>query len=138
EFHGSGPAQNLLVEQYGDEALNILLKHNPEFEMRHKEKVIRNDDLLRDVEHFRDTYHLYMWTSNTRELIDWVLANNAMSNWFDKIVTRNDVRFLKPSPEGFDHLYDRAVPKKRYVLIGDSSHDRSAALAAGIDFYLTD
>lgn len=138
DHHGTPNIQNKLVERYGDKALELLLDHSPEFEMRHKEHVIRNEELIQEVEHFRESHHMYMWTSNTRQLVEWVLDDNAMADWFEKIVTRNDVRFLKPYTEGFDLIRDPQVPLSDYLLIGDSDHDKSAALACGIDFFHTD
>jgi len=138
EYRGSGPAQNEFVKRHGEAALTVLQRHNAVFEMRYRDAVVRNNALLREVAQFRDSYQLFMWTSNTRQLIDWVLADNNMADWFEKIVTRNDVRFLKPSPEGFALIHDPTVPKENYVLVGDSSHDRGAAEAAGIAFYYTD
>ncbi|HEX7963895.1 MAG TPA: HAD family phosphatase [Candidatus Saccharimonadales bacterium] len=129
---------NDLVRKHGKKGLDILLKHAPLFEMQHKERFIRNEELLRDVENFKDTYRMYIWSSNSRQLVEWVLEANGMQDWFDKIVTRNDVRYLKPNPEGFLHIYDPDVPEERYLLIGDSSYDEGAAQAAGIDFYHTD
>jgi HAD superfamily hydrolase (TIGR01549 family) len=138
EHHGSPGMQNLLVERHGNAALDILLNHVPEFELSHKDKLVKNDELIREIDSFRQQYHLFMWTSNSRQLVDWLLETNAMHDWFETIVTRNDVRFLKPYPEGFDLIRDRQEPLSSYLLIGDSEHDRKAALAAGIDFYRTD
>lgn len=137
-FAGGAAFQNELVKRHGRKALDILLRHTPLFETQYAGRVTRNDQLLREINEFRDMYHLYVWSSNSRQLVDTVLEMNGMQDWFDKVVTRNDVRYLKPNPEGFIHIQDPEVPEERYLLVGDSSHDRNAAEAAGIDFYHTD
>jgi len=138
QFKGGSGFQNKVVEAHGKRGLELMLRHSPRFEMKHKEKFTRNEQLLKEIEKFKGTYHMFIWSSNSRQLVDSVLRQNDMSDWFDKIVSRNDVQFLKPSDEGFAHIHDPRVPKGRYLLIGDSSHDRDAALDAGIDFYHTD
>ena len=139
--HGylSGPAfQNELVRKHGKPALDLLLQHVPLFEMQYSKQVTQNTALLKQIDAFRSEYSLYIWSSNTRQLIEAVLADAGMEDWFDKIVTRNDVRYLKPNPEGFMHIYDPRVPEDEYLLIGDSSHDKKAAAAAEIDFFHLD
>jgi phosphoglycolate phosphatase len=130
--------QNELVRKHGKKALDLLLKHVPLFEMQYHENFTRNEALIKQVEAFREEYHLFIWSSNSRQLVDSVLEQSGMDEWFEKIVTRNDVRYLKPNPEGFLHIYDPAVPPERYLLIGDSTHDKNAAEAAEIDFFHLD
>jgi HAD superfamily hydrolase (TIGR01549 family) len=130
--------QNELVERHGDRAVELLRRHDAQFEMQHGGKFTPNEALLQEVSLFRHTYSMFIWSSNSRQLVDSVLAQTSMNHWFAKIVTRDDVHFLKPSPEGFGLIRDPSVSKDRYLLVGDSSHDRGAAEAAGIDFYHTD
>jgi HAD superfamily hydrolase (TIGR01549 family) len=130
--------QNELVRKHGTKALDILLRHSPLFETQYADRFTRNEGLLKNVNEFREMYRLFLWSSNTRQLVDAILQENGMNDWFEKVVTRNDVRYLKPNPEGFLHIYDPSVPEDRYLLIGDSAHDRRAAEAAGIDFWHTD
>jgi phosphoglycolate phosphatase len=132
------PLFSSLVEQHGDKGLELLLHHVPRFELQHRLDYTKNDALLQEVAEFRAEYHLFIWSANSRELIEDILAQMGMSDWFDRIVGRNDVRRVKPSPEGFVLLRDPAVPLRQYLLIGDSSYDESAAQAAGIDFYKHD
>lgn len=129
--------QNALVEKHGKRGLDILLRTCPPFELEYSKKFRRNHPLIKEVEDFRGKYHMYIWSSNSSELVHEVLEETGMSQWFEKVVARGELRFLKPSPEGFELLRDPSVPKERYLMIGDSSHDRQAAEAAGIDFYLS-
>jgi beta-phosphoglucomutase-like phosphatase (HAD superfamily) len=103
-YPGGAPFQNELVKRHGAKALNLLLRRVPLFEMPHREKFTHNEDLLRQVEGFKDMYHMFVWSSNSRQLVDSVLEQNGMGDWFDKVVTRNDLRYLKPNPEGFLHI----------------------------------
>lgn len=77
---------------------------------------------------------LYLWTSNDRRTIKPILEELDLAKFFAKIVTRNDVRYIKPRADGFSLIFDGSVPKSRYLLIGDSRSDSGAAQDAGIDF----
>lgn len=50
------------------------------------------------------------------------------------IVARDDVRLLKPNPEGWQHIYGNESLGE-YLLVGDSANDRGAAGAVGIDYF---
>ena len=49
-----------------------------------------------------------------------------------------DVDLIKPYTDGFEKIYDLTVPKKRYLIIGDSDNDQEAAKRLGVDFFLID
>ena len=136
--HGGPETQNLLVEHAGDQALELIQSHVGEFELQYTDRLKHNTALLKQIADFHGKYHLFIWTSNSRSLIDFFLAETGLSGMFERVVTRNDVRFLKPYPDGFEVLRDPDVPKARYLLVGDSSHDRDAAKAAGIDHMIID
>lgn len=134
----ASPFMKELVEKHGDKGIDLLVRHVPPFEIQYRDKYTKNEALLKEIADFRATYRLFIWSSNSRELVEDVLAQIGMSDWFEKMVTRNDVRHIKPSPEGFDLIRDPDVPLDKYLLIGDSSHDEGAAQAVGIDFYKHD
>ncbi|HSX00542.1 MAG TPA: HAD hydrolase-like protein [Patescibacteria group bacterium] len=138
EFRGGAGYQNTLVETYGDSALAIVQRHAPLFEMSYWSTFQANEELLKEVDVLRENRHMFIWSSNSHALVDKVFQETDMSNWFEKIVSRNEVRFLKPSSEGFNYIYDPRIPKERYIFIGNSRNDRKAAAEAGIDFYLID
>jgi phosphoglycolate phosphatase len=56
-----------------------------------------------------------------------------LQRFFDIVVTRNDVKALKPSGEGINLALDRLrVTKDRSLFIGDSLDDIQAAKEAGL------
>ena len=59
-------------------------------------------------------------------------------NTFEKVITSLDVDLLKPYTEGFNQIYDPIIPKKRYIIIGDSDSDKEAAKRLRVDFFLID
>lgn len=126
--------QNLYVERYGVSMEELICSNNINSELKLYKKSIPNKNLINLINNL-DKYFLYIWSSNTRELITKILDQNNILTNFKKIVCRNDVQFLKPKPEGFLKLKNPNVSLKSYLLIGDSINDENAAKNIGIDFY---
>ena len=65
--------------------------------------------------------------------IEGAINTLGLENLFDSVITRSDVRRLKPSPEGL-HMASKAlkVNPDSVLLIGDSFDDIGAARAAGM------
>lgn len=126
--------QNTLITKHGERARKIILENNRRFETELLEGVEINHELLEFVRSNTDK-KLYIWSSNTKDVIEKVLEDFAIKDRFEKIITRTELTMLKGHPEGFDMIADGQTPKEQYVMIGDSSHDKNAAENAGIDFY---
>ncbi|MGB4800319.1 MAG: HAD family hydrolase [Candidatus Saccharimonadales bacterium] len=77
---------------------------------------------------------LYAWSANMRSTIERAMVELGIRQYFTKIVAREDVRFTKPHPEGWQLLAD-ATPRERFLFVGDSSNDELAAKALGITYY---
>jgi phosphoglycolate phosphatase-like HAD superfamily hydrolase len=87
--------------------------------------------LLESAEKFAQ---LYLWTSNDRRTVVPILRELEIVDKFQKIVTRNDVDYVKPKAAGFALIHDGRSARSRYLLIGDSRSDSGAAIDASIDF----
>jgi HAD superfamily hydrolase (TIGR01509 family) len=62
------------------------------------------------------------------------LKASGIRDYFDVVVTGNDVQSKKPDPEGVElALQKLGAEKRRSVMIGDTEHDLGAAKNAGID-----
>src|SRR5215813_6781165 len=75
-----------------------------------------------------------IWTNNARELTLPALARLGLADELDLIVTRDDMRALKPDPDGWRVIAERFAPVDAAVVVGDSWVDGVAAAAAGIPF----
>jgi len=136
EFNNA-TVQNAFIENHGDTIRKFLNDHSEAFEVEQLERHEPNTDLLASLGALRDVKK-YVWSSNTRPTLQTILEETELAHHFEQVVTRQDVDFVKPKPDGFYKIYDESVPKERYLMVGDSSHDRGGAEAAGIDFYHTD
>ena len=75
-----------------------------------------------------------VWTNNDRVVADHVLTRFELLAHLDLVVTRDDVRRLKPDPDGVRVVRERWPYAERIVMVGDSWVDGLAAQAAGVPF----
>jgi len=83
-----------------------------------------------------------IWTNNARAITLPALARLGLESLLDLIVTRDDMRALKPDPDGWrviaGHFGGRArhtaIGAHTAVVVGDSWVDGLAAAAAGVPF----
>ena len=82
-----------------------------------------------------------IWTNNARELTVPALARLGLADELDLVVTRDDMRALKPDPDGwrviaehFGRLANDAGNPRDAVVVGDSWVDGVAAAKAGVSF----
>lgn len=75
-----------------------------------------------------------VWTNNARSCTTRVLELLALAPHFDLVVTRDEVRRLKPDSEGFHVIRERLPHLVDAVVVGDSWVDGVAAQAAGVPF----
>lgn len=73
-------------------------------------------------------------SSSPRKLLEEVLELNDLTNFFSAISGFDDIMKHKPDPEPFLNIIETAkLNPKTTIIIGDSSHDITAAKSAGID-----
>ena len=75
-----------------------------------------------------------IWTNNDRVVADFVLSRFDLLPHLDLVVTRDEVRRLKPDPDGLRVVRARWPDASRIVVVGDSWVDGLAAQAAGVPF----
>ncbi len=74
-----------------------------------------------------------VWTNNARTVTEAALARVGMLDAFDLVVTRDEMRALKPDPDGWRVIRER-FGACAAVVVGDSWVDGVAAAAAGVPF----
>lgn len=74
-----------------------------------------------------------VWTNNAREVTVAALGRVGLLDAFDLVVTRDEMRALKPDPDGWRVICER-FGACAAVVVGDSWVDGVAAAAAGVPF----
>lgn len=83
----------------------------------------------------RAGYRTAVWTNNAREITGDVLERFALMPHLDLVVTRDEMRALKPDPDGWRVIADHFGPRiADAVVVGDSWVDGLAAAAVGVPF----
>lgn len=76
-------------------------------------------------------------STDHRSSIDIKLSHNSLEDFFDVVVSGDEVKSHKPDPEGINYVLSTlGVKPHDSVMIGDSPHDLGAARNAGIDSIL--
>lgn len=89
-------------------------------------------DILKEVK--QKGIYTSIFTGKGRKTTDITLEILGIKNFFDMIVTGDDVIYHKPSPEGILKFLERFdLNKNEVLMVGDSIADIIAAREAGID-----
>jgi phosphoglycolate phosphatase len=75
-----------------------------------------------------------VWTNNAREITAAALDRFDLLGVLDLVVTRDEMRALKPDPDGWRVIAGHFGAHRDAVVVGDSWVDGVAAAAAGIPF----
>jgi len=129
---------NKAIKLHGDQAKNTINSFVERYEIAHYSGYTPNPELLSFIRSQKETYKLYIWTSNMRKTIMEFLKNELLERSFLKIICREDVTFLKPEIDGFRQIQIRDSNPTEYLMIGDNFTDEGAAKNAGIDFFKID
>ena len=75
-----------------------------------------------------------VWTNNAREVTALALERFGLLPVLDLVVTRDEMRALKPDPDGWRIIREHFGAARDAVVVGDSWVDGVAAQAAGVPF----
>ena len=134
---GSGPNPhehyNLMVDRHGETLANAVIAFNESYEQEHVTGFTPHQELV-DLILSLDTHKQYVYSSNSKSTVTKGIQTLGIAHKFMQVVTRNDVIHLKPHPEGFNRIKGLDSQKSQALMVGDSSSDKKAAQAYGIDY----
>lgn len=125
--------ENNFFKKYGKGCRDKIDKHNADYEEKNCSGCTPNEKVIALIRSLHDK-KLYVWSSNSTPTVLKYLKALGIQNLFEKIITRSEVMFLKPSGDGFAKIFDPKYKKQDYLMIGDSLLDAAAAKDSGIDF----
>ena len=97
---------------------------------------VRNEKLLvtpRQIAAWAARYELNLFTGRNRREFTFTFKDWPGTGYFQKVVTMDDVRRIKPHPEGLHKILGKRDPATALYL-GDNIDDALAAQAAGVPF----
>lgn len=128
---------NSYVEKFGQELVEKIKKFNVEYESRMTRGLSSNPELIEFIKQASE-FEMFVYSSNSKSTVERGLRELEIADKFELVVSRDEVIYIKPNPEGFGLILDPNVSKSEYLMIGNSHADRIAAESAGIDFYLVE
>ena len=127
--------QNRLFKKFGSEVRDRINNYTENFEASRLKGVRKHDDLIEFIKANSGKYIFSMWSANSKKVINKVLEEAGLEKCFKLIVSRGDVEYLKPNPDGFRLIDDGKTSIDQYLFIGDSSNDEGATKALGMDYF---
>lgn len=133
--YGKNPHKyhNTLVEKYGEPLLQDVRRFSKEYEAEHLTGFTPNIKLIQFIQS-NSTPVYYAFSSNSRPTVIRGLKEIGVLDKIKTIVSKDDVLFVKPNPEGFSLLEGFCGNESMFLMIGDSNVDKQAAKRAGVDF----
>jgi FMN phosphatase YigB (HAD superfamily) len=124
------------IQQYGDEVYDKLMEEESKLELENCSGFTPNPEIVAFIQEHESEYNFYVWSSNTLELINKGLSELSILESFNKIVSKDKVKLIKPRVYGFFEIYQQDSLLSDYLMIGNSEYnDGGAAKSVGIDFY---
>lgn len=110
-----------------------------EIALAHEQRALQEAELepgaleaLREARAFG--FRTVVWTNNGGAATREVLERLTLTPHLDLIVSRDEVRHLKPDPDGLRIVFERWPDLEEVFLVGDSWVDGLAAQARGVPF----
>lgn len=96
-----------------------------------------NQPLIDILKGLKKEYNLAVVTTASKNNCDEILEYFKVKDLFDLIVTKEDVKKVKPDPEGFEYAINHfGVPKSDCIIFEDSAVGMLAAENAQVNCYL--
>jgi len=136
---GKNPHQyyNDLSVKHGYDLIEDVKKFVSDYEQEYTKSFTPYLELVDFIKQNK-SHKKYVFSSNARSTVELGLRELGIFDSIEKIISRDDVKKLKPDPEGFYLLDGFAQHKDSYLMIGDSKADQLAAKRAGISFLKCD
>jgi len=122
-----------MVRKYGKSFRDAMSAFNEKFEFENYSACIPNSQLIKFIK-ANPQKQQFIVTNQNRLLLNKLLLELGIAQLIERTITRDDVLFIKPDPEGILKLIDPTVPLSQYIYVGDSDSDAIAAKAARIEF----
>ena len=95
------------------------------------------DGVISYLKHLKGkNIQMAVFTNKPKDLTNKTLKRHQIYNFFNYIVTSDDLEFKKPSPDGCYKLIEMSsILPQNIIMIGDSELDQKAANLASIPFF---
>ena len=130
-----GPTEDVIIKELMKDKYEEAMKDYHDFyESNHDKMVHAYDGIVELVKELnQNDIRLSIYTGKGRKTSETTLKQIGLYDYFDMIVTGDDIKDHKPSPEGIEKFIDQFdLPRDKVLMIGDAPADIKAARASGI------
>lgn len=131
-----GPPEEGAVEKiFGSERVPAIMDELCDFYRAHHREMARLHEGMDEALHILRAHgvRLAVFTGKGRRTTAITLEVLGIQQYFDMIITGNDVLHHKPAPEGIERIVQGLeVPAEETVMVGDSMADVRASRGAGV------
>ena len=129
-----------LGEEKANEMIDHAMKLRLDLQVSFTDQVVLLPNVKQLLELFKTgDFKLALATMSSRDVVQQILLHHDMTDYFDQVVTADDVGKVKPDPEILIKTIGLlGVDANRALYCGDSSHDSEAAFQLGMQFVLID
>jgi len=133
----TGPTELKIIEMHlANQAMAAAAVEDfvADYENQHEALVERDEAILNLLRHLRQSgVGLALFTGKSRRTLEISLRKLGWDIVFDKIVSGDDVRHSKPSPEGILQILEAmSWDRKDTIFVGDSNDDMQAGRDAQV------
>lgn len=130
-----GPTEGTIIKNLiGENFDEAFTDYHDYYEANHNDLADAYDGIIQLVENLHNSgVTLSIYTGKGRRSSEITLKEIGLIDYFDMIVTGDDIKGHKPSPEGIDVFIETFnIPRERVLMVGDAPSDVKAARATGI------
>ena len=132
-------ASELLIQKNGgDFRKKVIIKKFQEYYLgREFDGLVKNEKCIIKEKTLKQLkgYKLAIFTGRPKEEAEYGLKRFKIQKYFDIIITQEDVKELKPAPDGLIKILSKAnIKNDQAIYVGDNLSDLKAAKSANINF----
>ncbi len=130
-----GPTEDVIVKKLmGDKYEEAMKDYHDFYESNHPKMVHAFEGIVELVKELHNkNIYLSIYTGKGRRTSEITLKQIGLYDYFNMIVSGDDIKGHKPSPEGIKKFIEKFnLPREKVLMIGDAPADIKAARATGI------
>ena len=130
-----GPTEKTILKNMMSDNFDEAMKdYHTFYESNHNDLAEAYDGIIHLIKSLhKNDIRLSIYTGKGRRSSEITLTEIGIIDYFDMIVTGDDIIGHKPSPEGIEKFIEKfKIPRDRILMVGDAPADIKAARATGI------
>ena len=118
-----------------EEQMKNIHNQKKEIYKKYLNKAKKNDMLFSIIKEIREEFYITIVTNASQKNVNNILENFSVKDLFDLLITQEDVKSPKPSPEGFIKAMNYFnISQENTIIFEDSEIGIQAAINSGANY----